>query len=431
MVSQVAIRPALVSSSESQPKARWAIDALLATCHAPPAEVEYPSPALPNSERAWKFFADGGTELPVVGADGVLDFGDGVEDIVASAFYHLSRWEERSGSTTDRHGRFPASAALGGADGAAVDSLAVRFRAALGLDQHRRQFTVALTHDVDSPWRWYGRRAYLGAAARAKRAAIGRRVGDLGTELAGLLEAPVHRLRKSDPNWAFERIAEIERGHGGRSTYFVMTGHSTPADGPAPEAYNRRRAAIVTQISAQGDEIGLHPSYATSDQPSLLADEKARLEALTGEPTAGVRFHYLRHRTHETLPLVAELGFRYDTSQGFAETPGLRAGFSLPFHPYDLALDRPLDLVELPLAIMDASLAEPRYLGLDADAGLQRSVRVLEHVAEARGTVAILWHVDRFDRVYARGWDLAYDRLLQWVVDRGGRIVTAADAVGE
>ena len=187
-----------------------------------------------------------------------------------------------------------------------------------------------------------------------------------------------------------------------------MTGHTQPADGPAPAAYDRRRPAIVSQIAAQGDEIGLHPSYATSDQPLLLADEKSRLEALTGEPTAGVRFHYLRHRTHETLPLLDQLGFRYDTSQGFAEAPGLRAGFSLPYRPYDVAADRPLELTELPLAIMDATLAERRYLGLDADAGLQRSVRVLEQVAAARGTVAVLWHVDRFDRVYGRGWDRAY-----------------------
>ena len=91
-----------------------------------------------------------------------------------------------------------------------------------------------------------------------------------------------------------------------------------------------------------------------------------------------------------------------------------------------MAADRPLELTELPLAIMDATLAEQRYLGLDADAGLQRSVRVLEQVAAARGTVAVLWHVDRFDRVYGRGWDRAYERLLQWVVDRGGRLVTAA-----
>ncbi len=200
----------------------------------------------------------------------------------------------------------------------AVDALAAQFRSALGLQQHRRQFTVALTHDVDSPWRWYGRRAFLGAGARAKRAAIDRRVGDLGTELAGLLQAPVHRLRSTDPNWAFERIAEIERAHGGRSTYFVMTGHTQPADGPAPAAYAQRRPAIVTQIAAQGDEIGLHPSYATSDQPALLAEEKSRLEALTGEPTAGVRFHYLRHRTHETLPLRGSAGF------SLRHQPGLR-----------------------------------------------------------------------------------------------------------
>ncbi len=412
----------------SQPKARWAIDTLLSTCADPPETVDYPSVALPASELAWKFFEAGDPGPPALVRDGLLDFGDGVSDIVASAFWHLSRWEERPGSLTDQHGRFPAAAALADPAAPAVDTLAALFRSALGLQQHQRQFTVALTHDVDSPWRWYGRRAFLGAGARAKRAAIDRRGGDLGTELAGLLQAPVHRLRSTDPNWAFERIAELERAHGGRSTYFVMTGHTQPADGPAPAAYAQRRPAIVTQIAAQGDEIGLHPSYATSDQPALLADEKSRLEALTGEPTAGVRFHYLRHRTHQTLPLLDQLGFRYDTSQGFAETPGLRAGFSLPYRPYDVAADRPLELTELPLAIMDATLAEHRYLGLDADAGLQRSVGVLEQVAAARGTVAVLWHVDRFDRVYGRGWDRAYERLLQWVVDRGGRLVTAAEA---
>ncbi len=361
----------------------------------------------------------------------MLDFGDGVEDVVASAFWHLSRWEERPGALTDQHGRFVASAALADPGAPAVDALAARFRSALGLGQHQRQFTVALTHDVDSPWRWYGKRAFLGAAARSKRAALSRRTSDLGTELAGLLQAPVHKLRHTDPNWAFERIAELERARGGRSTYFVMTGHTRPADGPAPDAYNRRRPAIVTQISAQGDEIGLHPSYATSEQPALLAEEKARLESLTGEPTAGVRFHYLRHTTHGTLSQLDAMGFRYDTSQGYAETPGLRAGFSLPYHPYDLEADKPLGLVELPLAIMDATLAEERYLHLDADGGLKRSVEILERVAEARGTVAILWHVDRYDRVYARGWDTAYDRLLQWVNDRGGRLVTAAEAAGE
>ena len=126
----------------------------------PPAEVEYPSPALPHSELAWKFFADGEHRAAGLVRDGLLDFGDGVEDIVASAFWHLSRWEERPGSTDRSHGRFPAAAALGRS---CTVPRWMRWRpvsrGARVCDQHRRQFTVALTHDVDSPWRWYGRRA--------------------------------------------------------------------------------------------------------------------------------------------------------------------------------------------------------------------------------------------------------------------------------
>jgi hypothetical protein len=87
-------------------------------------------------------------------------------------------------------------------------------------------------------------------------------------------------------------------------------------------------------------------------------------------------------------------------------------------------------MLELPLVVMDATLAEERYLGLAADDGLERAVATLERAATAGGTVSVLWHNDRFDAAYARGWDRAYDRLLGWVRERGGRLCTAADAVG-
>jgi len=118
-----------------------------------------------------------------------------------------------------------------------------------------------------------------------------------------------------------------------------------------------------------------------------------------------------------------------DSSQGYADRPGLRAGFSFPYRPFHLAERRPLDLVELPMAVMDATLAERRYLGLEPRAGLERTLRLLERVADIGGTVAILWHTDRFSREYARGWDRAYADVLEWVAARGGRLVTAADAV--
>ena len=409
-------------------EARWTLETLLGACAAPSAEaVRYGgSGGLGVSERAWQLFADGGAVTPTPAGEGMLDFGDGARDLVASAFWHLSRYEERGGAR-DEHGRFPASAALADPERPAVDALLRVFREHVG-DRGATPFTVALTHDVDIPWRWSRPQALRGAAARARAAARERRTRDLAAEAAGLAAAPIRRLSRTDPNWSYERIAAIERTYGGRSTYFVMAGHGHAADGPDPAAYDRLRPAIVAQVAAQGDEVGLHPSYLTSERPQLLAAECERLEALTGASVPGVRFHYLRHDTHATLPELEGLGFAYDSSQGYGDAIGLRAGFSFPYRPFHLAQRRPLDLVELPMAVMDATLAEVRYLGLAPRAGLERTLRLLERVAEIGGTVAILWHTDRFSREYARGWDRVYADILEWVTGRGGGLVTAGTA---
>ena len=409
-------------------KATYALEELTRICAAS-AAVSYPSAGLAASEAAWRLFAGEDVRAPAAGDDGLVDFGDGVADIVMSTFWHLSRWEERPGSTRDERGRFPAAAALFDPEAAAADRLVERFRRIADAPRPG-PLTVALTHDIDTPWRWSGARAVAGAAARAKAAAVARRPRELARELRGLAGLPRHRVRGTDPNWCFERICEIERSHGGASTYFVLAGHHHPADGAAPRVYERVRPAVVAQVLAQGDELGLHPSYTASEDFGLIAEERARLEALAGGPVRGVRFHYLRHDAHTTLPELDRLGFAYDSSQGYADRPGMRAGLSHPYRPYDVAADRPLAMLELPLVAMDATLAEDRYLGLSADDGLQRAVATLEQAARAGGTVSILWHNDRFEPAYARGWDRAYDRLLGWVRERGGRLCTAAEAVG-
>ena len=171
-------------------------------------------------------------------------------------------------------------------------------------------------------------------------------------------------------------------------------------------------------------------SFGSSTRLSLIAEERERLESLAGMAIRGVRFHYLRHDAHATLPELDRLGFAYDSSHGYADRPGMRAGLSFPYRPYDVAADRPLALLELPLVVMDATLAEERYLGLSAEVGLDRAAAVLERAARAGGTVSVLWHNDRFEPAYARGWDRVYDRLLGWVRERAGRLCTAAEAVG-
>ena len=353
-------------------------------------------------------------------------------DELAEAFFHLARVEERESvagtSGRDRHGRFLAAASTLDA----LDPPLERLRARLGLDPPRwrgARFAVALTHDVDVPWRWT-RVGVRGGAARLKASVLAGRTRAALTEARALTTVPLHKLRGTDPNWSFERILREERARGATSTFFVMAGHAHRADGPAPEAYERLRPRLVETLVAGGAEVGLHASYTAAEDFERLRAERERLAALAG-PVRGQRYHYLRVDPHRNLAPLEALGFAYDSSLGFPDAPGFRAGIAQPFHPWDFASERPLDLVEIPLAAMDVTLGEERYLGLPAAAAERRLTALLDRAAERGGGFALLWHSEWFDARAYRGWDALYLRLIEGVRERGGVCVPAGELASE
>jgi hypothetical protein len=345
-----------------------------------------------------------------------VERGDLPEDELAAGFFHLARVEERNGPR-DEHARFRA-------EWSRLDPLdppLERLRKRLGVSD--RTFTVALTHDVDNPWRWT-KLGLRGSASRLKRNVLNARVAPAFREATALAAAPVHRLRGTDPNWRFSQIVADERRRGAQgSTFFVLAGHNDPHDGPSPDKYEQLRPELVQTLRETGAEIGLHGSYTAADDPLRLAAEKTALEALAG-PVAGHRYHYLRGDPHRN---VAQLPFRYDTTLGFPDAVGFRAGIARPFHPWDFERDAPADVLEIPLAAMDATLAEERYLGLSAKRAWPQLNALLDWGAANGGAFAILWHPDRFDPLSSGGWERLYSRVLDGVQARGGSCVSAGE----
>jgi peptidoglycan/xylan/chitin deacetylase (PgdA/CDA1 family) len=347
-------------------------------------------------------------------------------DELAAAFFHLARIEERA-APKDRHGRFLASSSCLDP----LDPPLERLRRELGLPlpwYGSARFAVALTHDVDVPWRWT-RSGVRAGASRLKGNVRARRAGLALADARGLARVPLHKLRGSDPNWRFAEIVAEEREHDARSTFFVMAGHGHRADGPAPETYERLRPQLVETLVEAGAEVGLHGSYLAADDLDRLAHERALLAQLEG-PLVGHRYHYLRVDPHRNLVPLARLGFHYDTTLGFPDAVGFRAGIAHPFRPWDMEQDRPADLVEVPLAVMDASLAEERYEGLSASAAKPRILALLDWAAEHGGGFSILWHPERFDPATARGWDRLYFEMIDAVRERGGVCVNARELAG-
>jgi hypothetical protein len=207
-----------------------------------------------------------------------------------------------------------------------------------------------------------------------------------------------------------------------------------PEDGPQ-EVHDRGRLRYVAALvagtrrrrGAGGGLVGLHGSYVTSVTPGRLAEERADLEKLVGDDVVDHRYHYLRHRPTDAWPRLAAAGISTDSTLGYAEHPGFRAGTAHPYRAWDHDGDRTLDLVVLPLAFMDATL-DARYLDLGPSAGRPLARAVVDRIREVGGCASVLFHNDRLCTVDSRPWTRLYGELLDDVVATGGAAVTAREA---
>jgi peptidoglycan/xylan/chitin deacetylase (PgdA/CDA1 family) len=262
------------------------------------------------------------------------------------------------------------------------------------------------------------RKTAIGIALRPRSLDARRRRREARAYLA---DVRAHR----DTAYPIEDMVAAEREHGWRSTCYYLVRHVHPLDGPGEE-YVRRLPAAVEAARQRGLEVGLHASYTARERPGAIAEEADRFAGFTGERPRGLRHHYLRS---DAAALAGELrlaGIEYDTSIGWAERPGARAGTPYPYRLWDAELAAPGGL-ELPLFVMDRTLE--RYLRLDADAALAATVAALEPVAAAGGACAVLWHPPGHHPALSGGYDATYRRLLAWIADRGGFAGTALEVL--
>lgn len=343
-------------------------------------------------------------------------------DLVASAFFWLSGWQEETMTERDEHGRFPYRASLQAALGCAGLPVADHYREvlaewllALGVPVRRWRWqgstwAVALTHDVDLL-----RKRRLGTLARAALRRDGRR----GAAVRQAAFAPNPRRA------SLEEMAAAERRRGAGATYFLKTAARGPWDVPysARSAWLRR---FVAGLQADGFEVGLHPSYFGYDHLGHLIEERDRLEALTGARPVSVRQHFLRFDA-ATPRLQQAAGFRLDSTLGFARQAGFRRGTCFPFPLFDVRAGAPLGLWELPLTAMDTTLFT--HGGL-APAEAERAVADLFAACRRVGGVCVLlWHNTLYDEVDFPGQADVFERTLDQALADGAAVLSLRDAL--
>jgi peptidoglycan/xylan/chitin deacetylase (PgdA/CDA1 family) len=369
-------------------------------------------------------------------------------DLIATAFFHLARVEEYVNPAVDTWWRFPAEASLRFEDRRLLEcpvdecfdrlfALVADVRRARGdIPLETRplfeasRFAVALTHDIDALRYWYPGQF----VAVPYRLARDLRRGNFADALRDAM-ASVRLLRKGrigarDPFWNLDTICEIEREHDARSTFFFLGEHRYDLDGRDGDFYHRRLPEAIEQVRTRGSEVGLHASTRATLSLNALREQKSHMEQVLGEPIGGVRFHNLLLNVPDSLEHLQRAGFDYDATLGYAGAEGFRAGTSWPFPLYSLTRDKPLDVIEVPLAVMDTTFLSRRYQGLSSDLVFRAITTLLDRVAHSGGGVSVLWHNSGFDDQLTGGFGTVYQRLLGWIGDEGGAGVTG-QAIGD
>jgi hypothetical protein len=230
-----------------------------------------------------------------------------------------------------------------------------------------------------------------------------------------------------------ERSVALEVERGLTASYFF----TVPPAGPwtrwdcvyAPDdrctfrGAEQRIGDVMRTLRAEGFEIGLHGSYESSRTPGVLERERATLETATCAPIEATRQHFLHWDVRWTPRLQEQAGLRADSSLGFNRTVGFRAGTSLPFRQFDVANDRALDVVEVPLAVSDAALLGPIGLQRGMQATRDLVEQLLAEVAAVGGLFTCVFHPDKLARPE---WLSLYEWTLDRAVDSGAWVTSVA-----
>lgn len=292
-------------------------------------------------------------------------------DIFAASFYLISRYEEYLPHIRDAHGRFPPSESLAQQQGflhqplvdrwayKLLEVLQVRFPELQGKP---REYSFLPVIDVTTShaYAYRGFLRYLGGLAIDLSRLQFRRIWE---------RIRVAILPGTDPYDNFDYLIALNQKYQVSGMFFFQFAtYSTYDKNVSPN--NQKFQALIKSVGDYSP-IALAISYAATDNPQLIKQEKESLEAILHRPVVACRMRFNRVDIPQSYRDLAAAEFNEDFTLGYSHQTGFRASTCTPFYFYDLALESVLPIRVVPFSFHDYALAS-----------LKSRVEILEIVEE-------------------------------------------------
>ncbi|HUS86924.1 MAG TPA: polysaccharide deacetylase family protein [Bacteroidales bacterium] len=328
-------------------------------------------------------------------------------DIIAASFYLLSGWQELSPNNYDQHNRFKYSGSIQKVLGFTRIPLVNYYfdilKTALEKFLNKRikmrsssiqDIMVFLTHDIDIINRiWFEDTM---SSIRKK-------------EFLNIPAIFISGFRGKIQKSLIRKILEIESSLSVKSTFFMLGKKGTTNNIKCADYKLTSKGVreIIAAIRENGSEVALHGSPGTETNRNLL---KSELSMIDPEPK-GNRFHFLLFKSGNTAAALQAAGIKYDSTLGFAEDIGFRNSFCHPFYLYDIENDRPTEVIEIPLIVMDTTLRRKEYLGSGTQS-IEEIRQLIREIKKFGGVFTLLWHNNYFSGYKHSGFREMYGEII-------------------
>lgn len=354
-------------------------------------------------------------------------------DIVASAFFWLSDWQQVYVQHLDDHDRLAYAESLQQelniADQPVVDDYRLLLEEWLrdagfeGAHNHKNNtFVFGLTFDFDNI-----RKSKTGTLAYATADLVKKADQSISKRFRHLKNAVNYVGSTQDAFQAsIRKILHYLDRHDISSTFFLKS-VTDRSDHDARDYldvpfFNE----ILQHIEGLDGDIGYHSSYRAGFDASLFREELQRLRKYTeGREIVCHRSHYLRYDWRTIHKMLHQNSIGVDSSKGWADRMGFRTGTCFPHPIFDIDQNRPTSIMEIPMLAMDVQLLN--YMEMKQSEAVDRLKKQLGTVKKYGGVVVWNFHHHVYDSMDTPGLEKVFEDTVSTALDESRLNLTLSE----
>jgi hypothetical protein len=329
-------------------------------------------------------------------------------DIFAASFYLVSRYEEYLPHELDMYGRFGHENSLAFKEGFLTVPLVNTWIQNLANSLKNKYSTLNFKFPAFSFLPTYD----IDIAYSFKHKGILRNLGGF-IKSPSLTRLSVLANLKKDPFDSYEFMNQLHAENKLNPIYFFLVATTGNMYDKNISPYAGAMWQLIKR-HAKKYRIGLHPSWRSNKNLSILQREKKVLETAANISINNSRQHYIKLSLPDTFEKLIDAGIENDYSMGYGSINGFRASVASSFYWYNLKSEKITTLRTHPFCFMDANSFYEQHL--NASQAYDEIMHYLHACKKANGTLISIFHNNFLgtDKQFA-GWKEMYEKFISQV----------------